>query len=102
MIPARRSVFLYGVLIALWVIIAGWQAAEHLRVREATKTQVVNRARDITTTLGLVLRSQRRFGVISKERLESALNELIRPGEVESIALLSTEPSPRRQHAPPR
>ena len=37
-----------------------------------------------------MLRSQRRFGVISKERLESALNELIRPGEVESIALLST------------
>lgn len=90
MIPARRSVFVLGVLIALWLVIAGWQVGEHLRVREATRTLVVNRARDITTTLGLVLRSQRRFGVISKERLESALTELIRPGEVESIALLST------------
>ncbi len=90
MIPNRRSFVVFGVLITVCLVIAGWQTGEHLRVREASRTLVVNRARDITTTLGLVLRSQRRFGVISKERLESALNELIRTGEVESIALLST------------
>jgi len=36
-----------------------------------------------------VLRSQRRFGVLSKERLESALHDLVRPGELNGIALLN-------------
>jgi signal transduction histidine kinase len=38
------------------------------------------------------MRSQRRFGgVISKERMEAALNELIRPGELNAIALLNAD-----------
>ena len=36
-----------------------------------------------------MLRSQRRFGVLSKERLESALHDLVRPGELNGIALLN-------------
>jgi signal transduction histidine kinase len=86
----RRSFLIYAILLAAWVLVLGWQAAEHLRVREAAKTALIHRARDITSTVGLVIRSQRRFGgIASKERLELALKELIKPGELSSVALLS-------------
>jgi len=52
----------------------------------------VNRAKDISTTLGIVLRSQRRFGgVVSKERMEAALAELVKQesAELKGIALLN-------------
>src|SRR5258706_9800993 len=87
----RRCFFVYGMLAVLWVILMGWQVAEHFRVREAAHAGLINRAKDISNTLGLVMRSQRRFGVISKERLESALKELIKPGELNAIALLNAD-----------
>lgn len=87
---SRRSRLVYGLLFLLWAVFLGWQAAEHNRVRQSTRVAVVNRAKDISNTLGLVMRSQRRFGgVISKERLESSLKELVKPGEVNAILLLN-------------
>jgi signal transduction histidine kinase len=86
----RRSVLIYGLLLAAWVLILGWQVTEHFRVRRAARAELILRAKDISTTLGIVLRSQRRFGgVVSKERLESALADLVRPGELSGIALLN-------------
>ena len=85
-----RGRFVNGVLAAVWVMIIAWQFAEHDRVRRAAKVALVNRAKDISTTLGIVLRSQRRFGVISKDRLESALNELVKPEELNAVAMLNT------------
>ncbi|HTS17005.1 MAG TPA: ATP-binding protein [Verrucomicrobiae bacterium] len=86
---SRRSTLIYGLLLAAWVLVLGWQTAEHFRVRRAARAQLIYRAQDISNTLGIVLRSQRRFGVLSKERLESALNDLVRPGELHGIALLN-------------
>jgi signal transduction histidine kinase len=86
---SRRSTLIYGLLLAAWVLALAWQTAEHFRVRRAARAQLIYRAQDISTTLGIVLRSQRRFGVLSKERLESALHDLVRPGELNGIALLS-------------
>jgi len=85
----RRSTLLYGLLLAAWGLVLAWQTAEHFRVRRAARAQLIYRAQDISTTLGIVLRSQRRFGVLSKERLESALHDLVRPGELKGIALLN-------------
>ena len=88
----RRSALIYGLLLGVWVLVVAWQLAEHLRVREEARTALVNRAKDISTTLGIVLRSQRRFGgVVSKERLEVSLTELIRQekAELDGIALLN-------------
>src|SRR5262245_29990931 len=86
----RRSRLVYGLLAGVWILVVVWQLAEHGRVREAARTALIGRSQDITSTLGLVLRSQRRFGgVISKERMESTLNALIRPGELDAIALLN-------------
>ncbi len=84
-----RGRLVYGVLAAVWALIMVWQIAEHFRVRSSARAELVYRAKDISTTLGIVLRSQRRFGIISKERLESALTELIRPGELNGVALLN-------------
>ena len=86
----RRSNLVYALLAAAWLIVLGWQAVEHERVQSAARAELINRAKDISTTVGIVLRSQRRFGgVISKERIESALTGLVRPGELNSVALLN-------------
>ena len=86
----RRTALTIGALLAVWLLIAGWQSSEHATVRKSARAALVNRGRDITTTLGLVVRSQRRFGgIVSKERLESALAELVTPGELNSVALLN-------------
>ncbi len=85
----RSSIGVYGLLLAAWVGILGWQVAEHARIEQAARAELRNRAKDISTTVGIVLRSQRRFGVISRERIEPALNGLIRPEELSAVALLN-------------
>lgn len=80
----------YAILLGAWAVVVGWQVAEHIRVRKSARTALINRAKDISNTLGVVMRSQRRFGdVIFKDRLESALKDLISPGELNAIALLN-------------
>lgn len=85
-----RTPLVYGLLGVLWLLVVAWQGVEHERVKAAARSALIYRARDISSTLGLVIRSQRRFGgVVSQVRLESALNELVRPGELNSVALLN-------------
>ena len=80
----------YALLIGVWCIIAAWQTAEHVRVRKSARAALINRSRDITTTLGLVIRSQRwGGGMVRQDRLESALKELVKSGELSSVALLN-------------
>jgi len=77
-------------LVFIWVLVVAWQGVEHERFKKSAQTSLLNRSRDITTTLGLVIRSQRRFGgVVSQERLESALSELVKSGELSAVALLN-------------
>lgn len=85
----RRQYLVYALLAVAWGIVLGWQVVEHTRVQTAVRAELINRAKDISTTVGIVLRSQRRFGVISKERIESALTGLVRPGELNAVALLN-------------
>lgn len=87
MIHRTRPV--YVVLLVVWGLIVVWQLIEHGRVRQAAKVALINRSKDISGTVGLVLRSQRHFGVISQERLESALNALIKPDELTGVSLLN-------------
>lgn len=87
MISRTRPV--YGVLFAVWAMILAWQVVEHDRVKTSARTTLINRSRDITTTLGVVIRSQRFRGVVLQERLEPALKELVKSGELNSVALLS-------------
>jgi signal transduction histidine kinase len=88
MIQRTRAV--YVVLLAVWVVVVAWQLVEHRRVEKSVRGALINRSKDISSTVGLVLRSQRRFGVISQERLESALTALIKPEELMGVSLLNT------------
>ena len=88
---ARRSALVYSLLAAAWLLLVAWQGIEHVRLDKSSRASLILRSKDISTTLGVVLRSQRRFGnVVSKERLESALNDLVHPGELNGIALFNT------------
>lgn len=90
--PRRNKTLTYGFLLGVWALIVAWQVEEHARVREESRVALVNRARDISTSTGIVLRSQRRFGgVVSKERLEDSLTELANQekSELSGIALLN-------------
>ena len=85
-----RPRLVYGVLFVVWGMIVVWQIAEHRWVRKSARSALINRSRDITATLGLVIRSQRRFGgVVLQERIEPALKELVKSGELGSVALLN-------------
>ena len=83
----KQTRLVFGVLLAAWATIIAWQLVEHTRVKRAAKAALINRAKDISTTVGIVLRSQRH--VITKERLESALNSLVKPEELNAVAMMN-------------
>ena len=85
----RRTPIVYGVLAAAWALIVVWQIAEHRRVKQSARAALINRSRDITTTLGVVVRSQRFRGLVWQDRLEPALKDLVKSGELSSVALLN-------------
>ncbi|MDP3068892.1 MAG: ATP-binding protein [Opitutaceae bacterium] len=110
---ANQRLALAALFIAAVLAVCGWQAQEHARFERAAAQALINRGRDITSTLGVVVRSQRRFGgIVSKDRLEATLQDLVRPGELEAIAILGAtgetiasaglhlEPTKETLHAP--
>ena len=75
---SRRSLLIYGLLLAIWSLVFGWQVEEHQRVNEAAKTDLRNRSKEIANTLSAILRAIRfRGGAIPPERLDPVLNELV-------------------------
>ena len=86
----QRTPLVYGILFGLWAVVLVWQGLEHRWGTAAGRAALINHSRDIATTLSLVIRSQRHFGgIVSEERLESALNELVKSGDLISVALLN-------------
>jgi signal transduction histidine kinase len=84
-----RNLGIYVTLTIFAVGVCGWQWGEHQRFKQTAAQAMINRGRDITSTLGIVVSSQRRVGnLVAKDRIESALHGLIHPGELESIAIL--------------
>jgi len=84
-----RGRYLYSLLAVIWALVVLWQGCEHLRVRQSARAELINRAKDISNTAGSVMHALRRFGVVPRDRLEPALKLLIKPGDVNSIALLN-------------
>ncbi|MGP8200200.1 MAG: sensor histidine kinase [Limisphaerales bacterium] len=85
----RRTWAVYGMLAAIWATLIVWQTAEHLRARHAFQNMVVDHGRSVSTTCGVLLRARSFFGVVDKERLEAALNELVNTRELRSVKLLN-------------
>src|SRR5437867_1641839 len=74
----RRSVLVYRLLTAVWLLVLGWQIEEHHRVKEAAKTDLRNRSKDIAKTVSAFIRGLRsRGGPVFQEQLEPVLNELV-------------------------
>lgn len=98
----RRSLFVYGFLGLVWVLVLGWQTQEHTRVREAARTDLRSRSKDIANTLSAIIRGMRFRGAIPQDRLEAVLNELvhgptnelIKSSELISIVLLNATNQP--------
>lgn len=84
-----RGRYLYSLLAVIWALVIVWQGFEHHRVRQSARDELINRAKDISNTAGSVMHALRRFGVVPRDRLEPALKPLIKPGDVNSIALLN-------------
>jgi signal transduction histidine kinase len=99
----RRSLIVYALLLAVWVMVLGWQVEEHLQVKEAAKTDLRNRSKEIANTLSAIIRGMRfRSGAILSERLDTVLNEmvhgrtneLVKSSELITIALLDANNTP--------
>ncbi len=58
----RRSLVVYGLLVAVWALVLGWQVEEHVRVKEAARTDLRNRSKDIANTLSAIIRGMRFHG----------------------------------------
>ncbi len=95
---SRRSLLVYGLLGAVWLLVMGWQVEEHLRVRNVAKTDLRNRSKDIANTVSAIIRGMRFRGTIPQDRLETVFselvegrtNELVKSSELLSIVLLSS------------
>jgi hypothetical protein len=89
----RRSSLVFGLLAAVWVLVAAWQVEEHLRVAETARTDLRNRSEATANTLGSVLRGLqlRRGGGsgVFGDRLQPVLTIL-------STAALTTSLDPTR------
>ena len=86
---AYKNPLVYVVLLGCGAAICGWQVQEHARFKRNADQALINRGRDITSTLGVIIRAQSRRGMmIPKDRLESAMQDLVRPNELASIAIL--------------
>jgi hypothetical protein len=87
---SRRTVIVYLLLGAAMGGILAWQAIDHRRSVEEARSALRDRAGDITSTVGVVIRSQRRMGgIVSQSRLESALKELVKSEELKGVALFN-------------
>jgi signal transduction histidine kinase len=98
----RRNLLVYGLVLAVWMLVVGWQVEEHVRVKDAAKTELRKRSDVIANFLSAVIRGQRFRGAVLQERLEPVLNvlvsertnELVNTSELISIELLNTMGEP--------
>ncbi len=87
-----RTRLVYGILLAVWALIVVWQIEEHMRVRRSARDELYSRARDVSGTVGVLIRAQRRWmGAIPKDRLEGYITDLLKTNDVGAIALLNKD-----------
>jgi signal transduction histidine kinase len=100
--PGRNFRWIYGLLFGVWVFVVAWQVEEHIRVREAAKTDLRNRSKEIANTLSAVIRALRFRSTVLQDRLEPVLkllvnghtNAFVNSSELISVTLLNTGGDP--------
>lgn len=99
---SRRSTLIYALLSLVWVLVVVWQVEEHVRIREAAKTELRGNAHVLANFLSATIRGQRFRGAVIQDRLEPVLdllvgsrtNELTRPSELLGVTLLNSAGDP--------
>ena len=89
-------------LVSAWLVVVVWQVEEHLRVVEAAKSDLRNRAHEIASTLSAVTHALSFRGAVFQERLEPVLKELVnnrtnalvKTSGLDAIGLLNTDGDP--------
>lgn len=89
--PSKRTGIVYGLLAVTLALFTAWQTFEHSRIRGSARTALLNRARDISNSVGVVIRSRGRFGFVPQPRIEAALDELTKSNELQAVAVLNAE-----------
>ncbi len=105
----RRNYLVYGLLLAVWVLVVAWQAQEHIRFKEDAKASLLNRSKAIANTIGASIRGMQFWGAVLPWRLQPILtelvmgqtNELFKSGEVISVALYNAKGEPVAFAGPP-
>jgi len=100
--PKRNRFLIYGLLLGGWLLVVAWQVEEHVRVREAAKSDLRGSSQEIAHTLGAVTRALRFRGALFQDRLEPVLNELVKTrtnalvksSGLIAVGLLNTEGEP--------
>jgi len=98
--PRRNSTLIYGLLLGVWVLVVAWQVEEHVRMREAARTDLRNRSQEIASTVSAVIRASRFRGAVVQDRLEPVLNLLVRTNALVNVrrllavGLLNTDGDP--------
>lgn len=87
--PKKRSLRIYILLALVWILVCAWQILEHNRTRQKARVAFLGRARDISSSISVVIRAQSRFGFVPEDRLEAALGELVQSRELKGVALLN-------------
>jgi len=99
---SRRSILVYGLLLAVWALVVVWQLEEHVRFKEYARTALRNRSKDIANTLGASIRGLQFRGAVFGDRLQPVLdelvssqtNELVTSSEVLAVVLLNAAGKP--------
>jgi signal transduction histidine kinase len=89
-----RSILTCGVLCLIWLLFVVWQFGEHQRVVKTARKTLQNHVRDISMSLGVVIRSQSRFGAARRGRLERSLQALVKMSELQWVSLQSPNGQP--------
>jgi signal transduction histidine kinase len=88
-VSSKRIVTIYALLALAWLLFVIWQVFEHSRIKQAARDALLSRAQDISSSLGVVIRSQGRFGIIRQSRLQDALEDLVQSKELQAVTLLN-------------
>ena len=93
----RNMLLVFGLLLGGWLLVLAWQIEEHEKVKESARTDLRKSSKAIASTVGAFIRGLQFRGAVVSERLEPALNELVnastnelvKSGDLVSIALLN-------------
>jgi signal transduction histidine kinase len=75
--PDQRTKWVFGLLLAAWLLVVAWQVEEHQSVVETAKANLRIRSREIVNTLSAVTHALQFHGGLLQDKLEPVLKELV-------------------------